>query len=491
MPYALCPMPSPAAELFDPKTPVEDGIHVFAVSDVFADIYKKLDSVKWAGKDINVAIEGIEKINPDAHIAATDTRVVMVWHDTIVGNWPRPEPGDWRGFGQITTALILKMREVIPSLRAMSDSGLYGAVVGALMKGIDENGKYIYSKDAEIAEDGRILTSVGIDGARDDRGNFRVKGVIKGSPADGEGIREDDIITDINGKDVTKMTDGDVASELSGFTSGTIKMTVTSETGTRRVTLRRATIVLADADIVNMTPYLDIIIHNITDRAVSIVNEALSKHADTSGIVIDLRAANGDDERAVAKIAGLFIGKKPVLRIVETAMDETEIVPGGDAVVSRDTPIVVLVSGGTRGTAEALAAAFYEQNRGVIVGTPTSGLGRLATRIDLDNGGQLELLNRVTKTGLGRPLDGRGVFPLICLSNIRNVQQQNATFLNIINGDFKYQDFNTELDTPADDIRRGCPSVTSGEDEDTMSSAVSMQILADPKIYRRLLNSPE
>ncbi|GHS99258.1 hypothetical protein FACS189421_09370 [Bacteroidia bacterium] len=483
-------MPLSAAELFDPKEPVQDGLNVFQVSDVFADIFKKLDSVKWAGQNISVAIEGIEKIHPSAHIAATDDRVVLVWKDTIVGNWPRPDANDWRGFGQVTTALVLKMRSVIPSLRDMSDSGLYYTVVSALMKGIDENGKYIYSKSAEVSEDGRILTSTGIEAARDERGNFRVKGIIHGSPADAEGIREDDIITDINGNDISKMTDGDVASELSGFTSGTVKLTALNETGARRVTLRRATIVLADADIVNRAPYLEIIMHNVTDRAVAIVNEALAKHSDATGIILDLRASNGDDERAVAKIAGLFIGKKPVLRVIETAMDESEIVPGGDAVLSRDVPIVVLVSGGTRGTAEALAAAFYEHNRAVLVGTPTSGLGRLATRLDLDNGGQLLVLNRVTKTGLGRPLDGRGVFPLICLSNIRNTQQQQATFLNIINGDFNYQDFNQELDVKPEDIRKGCPAVTSGEDEDAMASAVSMQILSDQKIYKRLINNP-
>ena len=96
--------------------------------------------------------------------------------------------------------------------------------------------------------------------------------------------------------------------------------------------------------------------HNVSDGAVSIINEALARYPDVSGIVLDLRVAGGDDERAAAKLGGLFIGKNPIMRIVETALDEVEVVPGGDAVT--DAPVVVLMSDQTRGTAEALVAAF-------------------------------------------------------------------------------------------------------------------------------------
>lgn len=125
--------------------------------------------------------------------------------------------------------------------------------------------------------------------------------------------------------------------------------------------------------------------------------------------------------------------------------------------------------------------------RGVLVGTPTAGAARIATRIDLDNGGALELLNKSIKTGVGRKIDGRGVFPIVCLSNIRSAQQQNAFFLNVINGDFNARDFNREENTDAADIRRGCPVITSGADEDALSAAVSAKILTDEKVYDRLL----
>ena len=39
-----------------------------------------------------------------------------------------------------------------------------------------------------------------------------------------------------------------------------------------------------------------------------IINEALARYSDLSGVVLDLRAAIGDDERAAAKLGGLFVG---------------------------------------------------------------------------------------------------------------------------------------------------------------------------------------
>ncbi len=478
------------AGLFFDDEPIQDGLNVVEMSKTFADIYEKLDSVKWGGKSINVAIESLENMNPNAHIAATDERIVLVWGDAIIANYPRPKAGQWYDFGEITTALVLKMREMDANLKRANTDDLYIAVVDGLMRGIDENGRYIFSKSAEIENDGRILTAVGIEGARDERGNFRITGIYKGAPADAAGIGANDIITHINGIAVADMSDADLASVMTGFNSGTAKIKLLTPRGDKNVVLRRASIILADADIVHRTDkkagtILEIVVHNVTDTAAAIVNEALAGVKDLTGVVLDLRAARGDDARAAAKLAGLFIGKKPVMRIAQTAAEEIEIIPGGDAVT--DAPVVVLMSDQTRGTAEAIVAAFYDANRGVLVGTPTSGAARIASRIDLNNGGVLELMNKSIKTSTGRALDGRGVFPIVCLSNIRSSQQQNVFFLNVINNDFHVIDFNTDVKTPVVDIRRGCPVITSGTDEDALSAAVSAKILTDKVVYGRLL----
>lgn len=488
--FSLLVLPVRAESLFFEDEPVQLGLNVFDVSDTFADIYEKLDAVNWAGKNINVAIESLEKLNSNAHIAATDERVVLVWKDSIIANYPRPTPKDWNGFGEITTAIVLKIRENDPAFRKKTESEMYQAVVDSLMKGIDENGRYIFSRQAEINEDNRILTSVGLQGNRDNRGNFRIFGVFKGSPADNAGIKPGDLISEINGVSIKNISDSELNDVLSGYNSSTSKIKLLTPAGNQDVVLRKASVILADSDIVyrnadDENAVLEIIVHKISDGAVDIIKEALNKYPNATGIILDLRSATGDDEKAAAKLAGLFIGKNPVMRIVETAKDEVEVVPGGDAVT--DAPVVVLMSNMTRGTAEAVVASFYENQRGVLVGTPTAGQARIASRINLDNGGALELLNKAIKTGSGKIIDGRGVFPIVCLSNIRTASQQNAFFLNVVNNDFNFQDFNKDDSINQESIRKGCPVITSGKDEDAVSMAVSAKILTDKKLYNKLI----
>lgn len=456
--------------------------------ETFAEIYQKLDSVQWGGKNIGIVIESLEHLSPNAHLAATDDRIILVWRDSIVGNFQKPAAGDWENYGKITKSLIDKMRDRDDSLAALSNEEIYERAVAALMQGIDESGKYI-QKQTLLQKPNRILTSLGIDGWREQTGDFRVSSVIKGSPADMSGIQISDLIDKINGRDVAAMADGELESVLHGLNSGTAKLHLLTPSGNRNVVLRRATIVLADADIIYRpmqdTALLEIIVHEMTDNAANIVNEALLKYNNVSGIILDLRAAGGVDARAATKLAGLFMGEKPVMRVSQTAGEDMEFVPGGNAIT--DANLVVLMSNMTRGTAEAVASAIYENGRGVLVGTPTAGSARIATRIDLSNGAALELLNKSIKSGSGISLDSRGVFPIVCLSNIRSSKQQNAFFVNVINNDFNIQDFNKDAKVNVDAVRRGCPVITSGDDEDMMSAAIATKILTDKTVYNRLI----
>jgi len=481
-----------ASEIFDENNRIQDGIDVISASDVFADIYETLDNVKWAGKNIEIAIESLENLNPKAHVAATGERIVLVWGDDLIANFPYPTKKDWKAYGQITTALVMRMREKDTTLHALQDNDLYAVVVNALLRGIDEDGSYIFSQDEIKDMESKILTNIGFEGGRDERQNFRITGVYKGSAADIAGIKDGDIISEINGVRVANMKDADLRSVLSGYNSGTVKIKLLTPHGNKNVSLRRASVVLADADIVHRSSnepgneILEVIIHNVSESAVNIVNEALAKYPNANGVIFDLRSCGGTDEKAAAKLVGLFIGQKPAMIISETAVDELEVIPGGNAVT--DAPVVVLISDSTHGTAEAIASAFYENARGILVGTPTAGHARMASRMELKNGGILKLLNKSIKTGRGNALDNRGIFPLICLSNIRNSSEKQAFFVSVMNGRFEAHDYNKDQNVDVKSLRNACPNITSGEDEDAMALAVAAEILTDKRIYNELMD---
>jgi carboxyl-terminal processing protease len=479
-----------AAEIFNTDEPVIDGLPVLEMSKTFADIYEKLDSVKWGGKDIRIAIESIENVESDIKIADTGNRVVVVSKDTIIGNWPRPKDGDWDNFGQITTAIILKLREQNPSIANMDEPMIYKTVVGAIMKGVNENGKYIYSKKEEESKDPHVLTSLGIAGVRTSNGNYILNTIFSGSPADTAGLEDGDILISANGVLLKDLSDMEVLGLFNGFSSGTIKIkAIGTNKKEKNVSLRRATVVIADTDIVLLKGeknILQIIVHKISDNTVDIVLDALNKYDGTiDGIYLDMRGTTGDDERAMAKLAGMFLGQVPVARIVSDSDADLEIIPGGDAI--SDVPVVVAVSSATSGTAEALAFAFYENNTGVIIGMPTAGVAKLKTRVDLLNGGALELQNRVIKTGKNKSVDGRGFFPMVCLSNIRTSDQKDVFLVNVKNHEWNVRDFNTDETIDPKTVRKGCPNIKNGEDEDNVASAVVMDILFNSDVYKSLI----
>ena len=194
----------------------------------------------------------------------------------------------------------MRLRERDARLQALDEAGLYNAVIRALLVGAGEDGGYAVANQEKQDNDAKMLTSLGLEAGRDRYGNLRVTGVFKNSPSDKEGIKEGDLISEINGQRVAAMSDGDLSSVMSGYNSGTVKVKLLTPNGNKKVTLRRATVVSADADIIyrksNETgnDILEIVVHDVSDSAVEIVNEALAKYEDAGGILLDLRASGGE-----------------------------------------------------------------------------------------------------------------------------------------------------------------------------------------------------
>ncbi len=475
--------------LFSTENPVVDGINVVETSKMFSEIYQKLDTVSFGGKSLNFVVESLDKISPKASIFATDNRLVLSWDDVIVANYVKPEEKNWDEYGEITTAMMLKMRQNSSQIAQMSENDLYQVVVDALLTSVDERGKYISDFSLIQSGEDRVLTSIGITGWRDTGGEFRVGSIVSGSPADLAGIQVFDLIAEINGESVPDMSDADLDMALWGNNSGTDKMLLLTPYGEKNVVVRRASIIVADVDVINRKSndknILEFVVHKISDNAGAIINEALEKYENVQGIVLDLRVADGENIKSAAKIAGSFIGEKPVMRIIQQDNEELEVVPGGKEMT--DAPVVVLISDTTRGTAELIASAFYENRRGVLVGTPTAGFARLGNRIELSNGGALQLLNQSMRSGNGRDIDGRGVFPIVCLSSINSEHQQNVFFINLVNNDFNAQDFNADLSVDVDMVKNACPSIKNGAVEDALSVAMAVRILMDDAVYQKLL----
>jgi carboxyl-terminal processing protease len=147
------------------------------------------------------------------------------------------------------------------------------------------------------------------------------------------------------------------------------------------------------------------------------------------GVVLDLRSTAAASTEGARAVADAFLQSGPVVRTISRhdGQERQQSAAPGDLADGR--PLVVLVDGGTSGTAEMLASALKEARRARIVGTKTAGRGALRTLIGLDRNGHKGLLRLTTErlvTPAGLPIEGKGVTPDITIEQLPAVARCRA-----------------------------------------------------------------
>ncbi|HWD91599.1 MAG TPA: S41 family peptidase [Verrucomicrobiae bacterium] len=141
-------------------------------------------------------------------------------------------------------------------------------------------------------------------------------------------------------------------------------------------------------------------------RAVRDAYQQLKSTNKVSGIVLDLRYADGAGYPAAAAVADLFASKsQPLLNEGKGMISSHE---KKDAIT---TPVAVLVNHETAGAPEALAAMIRETGAGLILGSPTAGAAMLMQEYPLKDGERLRIASAPITLGDGTPLPAQGLKP--------------------------------------------------------------------------------
>ncbi len=155
--------------------------------------------------------------------------------------------------------------------------------------------------------------------------------------------------------------------------------------------------------------------------------------SDPSVVVLDLRGNPGGYLEEAVAMAGLFIGAKPVVTVVDPLT--TRVQRDRSHAIAYKGPLVVLVDENSASASEILAGALKDYQRAVILGTPrTYGKGSVQRLFYLKNGliamdpqdqiGVLKLTTSFFYSPLGKsPADG-GVQPHIVLQKPKGREPQ-------------------------------------------------------------------
>lgn len=118
--------------------------------------------------------------------------------------------------------------------------------------------------------------------------------------------------------------------------------------------------------------------------------------AKVAGYILDLRFADGTNYAAAATVASRFLAADiDVFTLKQSAgpaqVFRTIAAPKTLATELVQTPLLLLVNGETRGSAEVLVGALRGQERGIVIGGPTAGLPVAWDDVKLSDGRVLRL----------------------------------------------------------------------------------------------------
>lgn len=238
---------------------------------------------------------------------------------------------------------------------------------------------------------------------------------LDGTPAAKAGLRTGDIIAKINDKDTGTMTVNEAVSMIRGEKGTPVELTVVKKEGGEILDLsvvrdliqvKSVTSSIKDGNIgyVRLSQFSDDTVASLT----SLLNEYKTKSV--SGIILDLRNNPGGYLQGAQGVASMFITSGVVVSSQQKDGLKQDLYTVGKPIFS-DTPLIVLVNGGSASASEIVAGAIQDRTRGKLVGEKTFGKGSVQSVFNLPGGSSLKVTIAHWLTPNGRMIDKQGISP--------------------------------------------------------------------------------
>jgi carboxyl-terminal processing protease len=219
---------------------------------------------------------------------------------------------------------------------------------------------------------------------------------IPGSPAAKVGVKAGDIVTKVNGKNVTDMLLSAVEPLIQGPTGTSVNITFKRpSTGhTLTLTMTRAQIQVPNVEMhyIPEDHIADIEIIQFASGTSDQLKTALlqAKKDGATKIILDLRNNPGGYLNEAISTASEFMTSGTVLIEQDSSGHQTKFNVTGQPVAA-SIPMVVLVNSNTASAAEIVSGALQDNGRSLIMGTKTFGTGTVLQEFDLSDGSAILL----------------------------------------------------------------------------------------------------
>lgn len=245
-------------------------------------------------------------------------------------------------------------------------------------------------------------------------GYGKISGVIANTPAQEAGLRENDIIYEVDGESAYGLELSEIVARIKGEEGTTVHLTIyrEGESDYLEIDVVRRKIespTVSYEMLYNRVGYIQIT--EFDDVTYDQFVEALTaiKESNAKGLILDLRSNPGGSLSVVVDIARQILPKGLVVYTEDREGNRTEY--SCDGKNELQIPLVVLVNGNSASASEILAGAIKDYDKGVLIGTTTFGKGIVQRLLPLSDGTALKLTVSAYYTPNGNNIHNIGIEP--------------------------------------------------------------------------------
>ena len=295
-------------------------------------------------------------------------------------------------------------------------SAIVNKSIDGLMSNLDAHSSFLDKKgfkSLKIQTDGEF-GGLGITvGMR--KGALTIISPIEGTPADKAGVKAGDIILKIDNLSTLNMTIDEAVSHMRGKPKTKIVLTIVRKTETKPIKIHiTRDIIKIDSVYTKMIKKDNILYLRVTSfdkKVVKKAKEALLKHKNIKGIILDLRNNPGGLLNQAVGLVDLFVDNGIIVSQKGRDKAEDTKYDASPANTITKVPMSVLVNGGSASASEIVSGSLQDHKRAVIIGEKTFGKGSVQVILPINDTEALRLTIARYYLPSGRTIQAVGVIP--------------------------------------------------------------------------------
>jgi len=311
---------------------------------------------------------------------------------------------------------------------ALVDKALKG-----LMTNLDSHSTFMDSKsykDLTVqtkGEFGGLGISVGMkDGA------LTVIAPLVGTPAFRAGVKAGDIILKIDDQATIGMTIDDSVKLMRGKPKTDIVLTMIRKNELKPLEIKITRDIIKIQSVYVKTigeKVLYIHVTSFDQKVVEGVQNAIKENPKAEGLILDFRNNPGGLLDQAVGLVDLFVKEGVIVSQKGKSKSENLEYKAHKKSSDTQTPIVVLVNGGSASASEIVAGALQDFNRSIVVGEKTFGKGSVQIVMPIGDKEALKLTVARYYLPSGRTIQAEGVTPDIIIHSGECEQKEDPMFL--------------------------------------------------------------